>query len=114
MKRTHTTHNGTLIDKRNGQKGMLGTRIIHVLCLWWKSHFAAMVRETISEGGDEHFSPSWHGFLRGRRREGAMLAQRCMGWHDLSGKIPVHKVRNDGGGKRASVQGGPLDGTETT
>ena len=24
--------NGTLIDKRNGQKGMLGTRIIHVLC----------------------------------------------------------------------------------
>ena len=20
-----------------------------------------------------------------------MLAQRCMGWHDLSGKIPVHR-----------------------
>ena len=29
--------NGTLIDKRNGQKGILGTRIIHVLCPWWKS-----------------------------------------------------------------------------
>ena len=40
-----------------------------------------MVRETVSEGGDEHFSPNWHGFHRGRRREGAMLAQRCMGWH---------------------------------
>ena len=26
--------NATLIDKRNGQKGMLGTRIIHVLCPW--------------------------------------------------------------------------------
>ena len=73
--------NGTLIDKRNGQKGMLGTRIIHVLCSWWKSVFAARVRDTVFEGGNEHFSPNWHGFLRGRRREGAMLAQRCMGWH---------------------------------
>ena len=62
--------NGTLIDKRNGRKGMLGTRIIHVLCPWWKSLFAAVVGETVSEGGDEHFSPNWHGFLRGRRREG--------------------------------------------
>ena len=81
---THTMQRAllqrTLNDKRNGQKGMLDTRIIHVLCPWWKSLFAAMVRETVSEGGDEHFSPIWHGFLRGRRREGAMLAQRCMGW----------------------------------
>ena len=73
--------NGTLIDKRNGQKGMLGTRIIHVLCPRWKSVFAAMMRETVSEGGDEHFSPNWHHLLGGRRREGAMLAQRCMGRH---------------------------------
>ena len=73
--------NGTLIDKRNGQKGMQGTRIIHVLCPWWKSLFAAMVRDTVSEGSYEHFSPNWHGFLRGRKREGTMLAQRCMGWH---------------------------------
>ena len=29
--------NGTMIDKRNGQKGMLGTRIVHVLCLLEKS-----------------------------------------------------------------------------
>ena len=28
---------GTMIDKRNGQKGMLGTRIIHILCPLWKS-----------------------------------------------------------------------------
>ena len=34
-----------------------------------------------TEGGDEHFPPNWHGFFRGRRREGAMLAQRCTGWH---------------------------------
>ena len=67
--------NGTLIDKRYGQKGMLGTGIIHVLCPWWKSVFAAMVRESVSE------SPNWHGFLCGLRREGPMLAQRCMGWH---------------------------------
>ena len=44
-----------MIDNRNGQKGMLGTRIIHVLSPLWKSLFAAMVRETVSEGGDEHF-----------------------------------------------------------
>ena len=73
--------NGTLIDKRHGQKGMLGTRIIHVLCPLWKSVFAAMVRETVSEGRGEHFSPNSHGFLRGRRSEVAMLAQRCVGWH---------------------------------
>ena len=71
---------GTLIDKGNGQKGMLGTRIIHVLCPRWKSSFATMVRGTKLEGGDEHFSPNRHGFLCGRRREGAMPAQRCMGW----------------------------------
>ena len=29
---------------------------------------------------NEHVSPNWHGFILGRRREGAMLAQRCMGW----------------------------------
>ena len=53
--------NGTQIDNRNGQKGVLGTRIIH-----------AMVGETVLEGGDEHFSPKWHGFLRGtkERRHG--------------------------------------------
>ena len=48
--------NGTMVDKRNGPKGMLGTRIIHVLCPWWKSVFAAMVGETIFEGGGAHFS----------------------------------------------------------
>ena len=79
--------NGTLVDKRNGQKRMLGTCIIHVHCLWWKSLFTAMVRELVSEVRDENFSPNWHGFLRGRRREGAMLAQRCMAWHlNFSGK----------------------------
>ena len=40
-----------------------------------------MVKEKVSEGGDKHFSPNWHSFLRGRRREGAIFAQRCMGWH---------------------------------
>ena len=40
--------NGTLIDKRSRQRGMLGTRLIHFLCPWWKSLFAAMVSE---EGG---------------------------------------------------------------
>ena len=88
----HCSH-GTLVDRRNGQKGMLGTRITHVLCPWWKSLFAAMVRETVSEGGDEHFSANWHGFLRGRRREGAMLAQRCMRWRLTSlGKSHLNSI----------------------
>ena len=105
--------NGSLIDKRNGQDGVLVTRVTHVLCHWWKSVFAAMVRESVSEGGDQRFSPNWHGFLRGRRRE------------DLSWKIPLelahrheqrfllHRERNDGGGKRTNVQGRSLDGSET-
>ena len=47
--------NGTLIDKHNGQKGMLGTRIIHVPCPGWKSLYAVMARETITEGRGKHF-----------------------------------------------------------
>ena len=70
--------NGNLVYKRDGQKGMLGTRIIDVLCPLWKSRFAAMVRETVSEGGDEHFSPNWHGFSRREERsmDGAKVTKR--------------------------------------
>ena len=107
--------NGTLIDKRNGQKRMLDTRIIHVLCLWWKMVFAAMVREAVPEGGDEHFSPNWR---TKERRRNARTAMHGMAL-DFSWKIQLelahrhvqrfllHKERND---KRTNVQGRPLDG----
>ena len=70
-------------------------------------------RETVSEGGDEHFSPNWHDFLRGRRREGVMLTTTHGMAFDLipselvhrhEQRLLVHKERNDGGGKRTNVQ----------
>ena len=73
MQRTRD-RNDTLIDKRNGQKGMLGTRIIHVLCPLWKSLFAAMLRETVSKvaEGRAFLAKMVRVPLQGRRREGAM------------------------------------------
>ena len=78
-------------------------------------------------GGDEHFSPNWHGVLRGRRREGAMLAQRCVGLafdydgelspkltHKHGQRLLLNKGRDGGGGKRTNVQGRPMDGAEFT
>ena len=47
-----------------------------------------MVKETVSEGGDERFSPNWHGFLQGRRREGAVLGTTMHGMApDVDGEI---------------------------
>ena len=43
--------NGTLLDKCNEQNGILGSRIIRVLCPWLKSLFVAVVTEMISERG---------------------------------------------------------------
>ena len=85
---------GTLKDRRNGQKGMLGTRIIHVLCPWWKRLFAATATDLVSEErGDERSSPNWRGFLRGRRRKGAAMAHRTMGRHLTSlGKAHLNSV----------------------
>ena len=57
--------------QRNGQKAMLGTRIMYVLCLWWKSLFAAMVREMVPDGGDENYLQTGHGFLRGQMERGS-------------------------------------------
>ena len=119
--------NGTLIDKRNGQKGMMGTRIIHVLRLWWKGFLAAMVRETISEGGDGLFSKLAR-FPPGTKERGSNASTTMCGMAlDISWKLPselahrheqrllVHRERNDGGAnEQTNVQGRPLDGTETT
>ena len=110
--------NGTVIDKRNGQKGMLGTRIIHILCPMWKRLFAAMVRERVSE---EHFLPNWHEFFQGRWREGAMLVQRCShlttmekshlnSITDMSNAFSCTKKETLE--ERTKVQGRPMDGAE--
>ena len=88
--RTTSTPYTMQVTLVNGLKGMMDTRTIHVLCPWWKGLFAAMVRETVAEGGDEHFSPNWHGFLRGRRRERELCSHKdawdgiCLGKFHLN------------------------------
>ena len=66
--------NGTLIDRRNGQKGMLGTRIIHVLYPLWQSLFAAMVRENGSRKGRAFLAKV------ARVLPGTKKKERC--WHN--------------------------------
>ena len=73
---------------------MLGTRIIHVLCPWWKSVFAATVRETVSEGGDAGTASS----ADEGEREQCSHSDPCMGWH-LTGSTDSY------GKKAASVPG---------
>ena len=73
--------NGTLNDKRDGQKGMLGTRIIHVLCSWWNSVFAAMVRETVSEGGDDTSLQTGTAFSADDGERVQCSRSDAWGWH---------------------------------
>ena len=65
------------IDKRNGKIKIPGSRIIYNFCPFW----GAFYRAGLSRGEKFH-SVNWpsydHGFLVGRRREGAMLTQRVM------------------------------------
>ena len=118
--------NGTLVDKRNGQKGMLGTRIIHVLCPWWKSLFAAMVRDSF--GRRRRTLLPKLARLPPRSKERGSDARTTMHGMapDLAWEIPsklghgheqclfLHKEGNHRGGKRTHVQGRLLDGTDTT
>ena len=71
---------GCLLDKRNNKEKMESTRLIHVLCAFWCYWYAALMWQGIAKKQfDDDVPPFHHGVLRGRRREGAMAAQRAMG-----------------------------------
>ena len=73
--------NGTLSTNATDRKECWGTCIIRDLSPWWKCLFAAVVRETILAGGDEHFSPNWHSFLlRTKERR----SEACTMMHGLA------------------------------
>lgn len=70
-----------LLDKRNQKVGM---PMIHAVCSFWKSVVGGMMQSGMRRKAEEHYDdrmPAWaHGFLSSRRRESAMLVQRCMGY----------------------------------
>ena len=74
--------NGTLIDKRNGQKGMLGTRVIHVLCPWWKVlSLQRRGKRFLKEGMNTSLQTGTASFADEGEREQCSHNERCMGWH---------------------------------
>ena len=77
---------GFLLDKANGKEGLLGQRIVHLYCPWWRNYFGAALK---AEQRKTPFSwPPWcHAYLAGRRREGAMITQRCLSWTLASLKL---------------------------
>ena len=79
--------------KNNGKKGTDGCRLLHVLCPVGKSWAKVASQSNIPDVPHSAF-----GFLRGRRREGAILAQQVAGWKakeaGLSGLSCYHDMRS--------------------
>lgn len=70
---------GFFIDKENGKAWLLGQRLLHIYCPFWRSFFGGIVKEAEKKKPFEWADFS-HAYLAGRRREGAMLAQRATSW----------------------------------
>ena len=66
-----------LQDKANGKPGLLGQRILHLYCTFWRHWHAGALRQSVKET-----NPQWqdycHAYLNGRRREGAMIVQNTV------------------------------------
>ena len=79
-----------LLDKLNGMGGMLGFRLVHIVCTFWKFFFSGPPRKNrTAKDFDNKFGSYAHGFLRGRREE-AMGTQRTMGYRLDVAQVP-HK-----------------------
>ena len=52
-------------------------RMVHMFCTWWKVFFRAALRRNLRDQ-PFHWNDSFHGYITGRRREGAMITQRAV------------------------------------
>ena len=60
---------------------MAGQRLIHIVCPFWKAFYDGCMKEGVDKKKYDSGHASWqHGFLAFRRRESAMMVQRCVGW----------------------------------
>ena len=65
-------------DKGNGLEGFEGQRLLHACCPCW-SFFGGVIEVSLKKSGT--IWPSWmHAYLKGRRREAAMMVQRIVSW----------------------------------
>jgi hypothetical protein len=73
------------IDKRNDKQGVDAVRVLHLLCILWSNYHGQLLDKGLKEydgrckaEGNEIWKSYQHGYLPGRRREGAMAVQRVM------------------------------------
>eukprot|EP00959_Pyramimonas_sp_CCMP1952_P456311 9472934-Pyramimonas_sp.AAC.1 len=75
-----TTTEGIFLDKSNNKEKMQSVRVIHLLDTLWKYMYAVMYSgNKQAKQYDSSFPGWWHGLLRHRRREGAILVQQRVG-----------------------------------
>ena len=77
----HLAHlsRGVTLDKGNKKSGVKALRLIHMFCTWWKTFFGAALRRSLRDQLVS-WNDSFHGYITGRRREGAMITQRVVSW----------------------------------
>ena len=70
---------GVTLDKGNKKSGVTALRLIHMFCTWWKAFFGAALRRSLRDQ-PVSWNDAFHGYITGRRREGAMITQRVVSW----------------------------------
>lgn len=95
-----------LIDKGGGQPGPGGIRIVHGCCPFWSSFYRHLMK--VGQRQKKPQLPSYcFGFMKGRRKEDAMLCVRLAGWrlrHDGRDYIQsFHDMRNAFGSTRQDL-----------
>ena len=73
---------GTSVDRGdtgqgNRKSGAKELRLIHMFCMWWKAFFSAILRRNL-RNSSFNWNDAFHGYITGRRREGAMITQRAV------------------------------------
>ena len=68
---------GVTLDKGNRKSEVKALRLIHMFCMWWKAFFSAILRRNL-RNSSFHWNDAFHGYITGRRREGAMITQRAV------------------------------------
>ena len=90
-----------------------------MFCTWWKAFFGAALRRSLRDQ-PVSWNDAFHGYITGRRREGAMITQRVVSWRlrqegiqhltDFEECLRVHETKLQcGGAGGADQRGGSAD-----
>jgi hypothetical protein len=64
-----------LQPKANGLSGILGQRILHVYCSFWKQFYGTRLKQCMKKNRELEWDSFANAYLSGRRREGAIAVQ---------------------------------------